>query len=61
MKINISQLGDIFAIPFFALSFLYFYNIPEKNEIEYILLFFSFSGFILDILFTFLFLLEKKN
>ena len=54
--INISHIGDIFAIPFFGLLVFYFFNIDNKNQIEYLLLFFSLCGFILDIVFTYLFL-----
>ena len=53
---NLSHYGDMLAIPFFALLIFYFYNIEHKSIIEYILLFFSISGFILDILYTFIFL-----
>lgn len=53
---NISHYGDILAIPFFALLIIYLYSIKNKSVIEYILLFFSISGFILDILYTYLFL-----
>ena len=57
MKIsNISHYGDILAIPFFALLIIYFYNIKNKNIMEYLLFFFSISGFILDILYTYIFL-----
>jgi hypothetical protein len=53
---NFSNYGDILAIPFFALLVIYFYNIKNKSTIEYVLLWFSISGFILDILYTFIFL-----
>ena len=53
---NCSHYGDIIAIPFFSLSIFYFYNIVHKSIIEYVLLWFSIGGFILDILFTYLFL-----
>lgn len=57
MKIsNISHYGDILAIPFFALLIIYFYNIKNKNIMEYLLYFFSISGFILDVLYTYIFL-----
>jgi hypothetical protein len=52
---NLSHYGDIIAIPFFALLTYYFYNIEGKSIIEYILLLFSISGFLLDILYTFIF------
>lgn len=51
---NISHIGDIFAIPLFLLTFLYFYEIEEKSLVEYILLFFSLSGLLLDSIFTFI-------
>jgi len=53
---NSSHYGDILAIPFFALLAIYFYNIEEKSIIEYVLLYFSISGFILDIFYTYIFL-----
>lgn len=53
---NLSNYGDILAIPFFALLVIYFYNIVDKSILEYILLYFSISGFVLDSLFTFVFL-----
>jgi len=52
---NLSHYGDILAIPFFALSVIYFYNIEQKSVTEYILLLFSLSGFVLDILYTYIF------
>lgn len=56
---NISHYGDILAIPFFLLLIIYFYKIENKNTIEYILLFFSIFGFVLDIIFTFQFIMKK--
>lgn len=53
---NASHYGDILAIPFFALLIFYFYNIKNKSILEYLLLLFSISGFVLDILYTFIFL-----
>lgn len=58
---NISHYGDILAIPFFALLMIYFYNIEDKSIIEYVLLMFSISGFILDILYTYVFLYYCKS
>jgi hypothetical protein len=52
---NISHYGDILAIPFFALLIIYFYNIKHKSILEYVLLCFSISGFLLDILYTYIF------
>ena len=53
---NFSHYGDILAIPFFALLVIYFYNIEDKSTIENVLLLFSISGFILDVLYTYIFL-----
>jgi hypothetical protein len=52
---NISHYGDILAIPFFALLVIYFYNIKNKSILEYVLLCFSICGFILDILYSYIF------
>jgi hypothetical protein len=57
---NLSHYGDILAIPFFALLTIYFYNIKNKSILEYILFFFSISGFVLDTLYTYIFLLKEK-
>lgn len=58
---NLSHYGDIIAIPFFAMLVIYFYNIQNKSTIEYILLLFSISGFLLDIIYTYLFLFKHKS
>ena len=58
---NCSHYGDILAIPFFALLVIYFYNIKHKSTMEYVLLCFSISGFILDILYTYIFLSHYKS
>ena len=58
---NSSHYGDILAIPFFALLVIYFYNIEDKSTIEYVLLLFSMSGFILDILYTYIFLFHIES
>ena len=52
---NFSHYGDILAIPFFALLVIYFYNIKNKSILEYVLLCFSICGFILDILYSYIF------
>lgn len=57
---NLSNFGDILAIPFFALLVMYFYKIQDKSLIEYILFWFSIFGLILDILYTYLFLCHFK-
>ena len=57
---NASHYGDILAIPFFALLAMYFYNIQQKSVIEYVLFYFSISGFLLDSLYTYTFLSMRK-
>jgi hypothetical protein len=58
---NISHYGDILAIPFFALSIIYFYNIEDKSILEYILFLFFICGFVLDILYTYIFLFYSNS
>ena len=61
MKIsNIIHIGDILAIPFFAMLCLYFYRIENKTPMEYILFLFSISGFIIDSIFTYMYLSRTK-
>ena len=58
---NISHYGDILAIPFFALLVIYFYNIKNKSILEYLLLCFSICGFILDILYSYIFFFNLNS
>ena len=53
--------GDILAIPFFLLTFIYFYNLENKTWLEYGLLIFSLCGFVLDMLFTYLFFTRSST
>lgn len=57
---DISHIADILAIPFFALAVIYFYNIENKSNLEYLLLFWSVCGLVLDILFTWQYFYRKK-
>lgn len=57
---NISHYGDIMAIPFFLLLTIYFYRLDNKTNMEYVFLLFSLSGFVLDMLYTYLFLFHYK-
>ena len=58
---NLSHYGDILAIPFLGLLIMYFYNITQKSILEYVLLLFSISGFVLDIFYTYIFLFHEKS
>ena len=58
---NLSHYGDILAIPLFILLSVYFYKIEHKSPIEYVLFGFSLAGFILDCLYTYLYLTRRKK
>ena len=58
---NLCHYGDILAIPFFAILVYYFYGIENKTLLEYILLLFSASGFLLDILYTYIFFSIRRR
>jgi len=58
---NGSHYGDILAIPFFTLLIYYFYNIENKTPTEYVLLFFGVCGFLLDILYTYIFFVYSRE
>jgi hypothetical protein len=47
---------DMLAIPLFLLMFHYFYTKKNKNNIEYLLLFFAFIGFAVDTWFSYKFI-----
>jgi len=49
---RLSHIGDVLAIPFFALLVVYFYKIEDKNTMEYVLYYFSIVGLIVDTIFT---------
>jgi hypothetical protein len=51
---NIREIVEVLAIPFFFALSLYFYNIPNKTPIEYVFYIFSISGFIVDLSLTLL-------
>jgi len=50
--------GDILAIP---LLVYYFYHIENKSTLEYILFYFAIIGFVVDTLFTYIFLSDFKS
>ena len=53
---NLAHYGDMLAIPFFLITFIYFYQIPEKTLLENLIMLFMFITFIMDIIFTIIFL-----
>lgn len=50
--------ADILAIPFFLITFLYFYSIKNKSLLEFVLMLFVLCGFIMDCIFTYQYLLD---
>lgn len=50
------HIGDMLAVPFFFISFIYFYRLKTKSPVEYVLLFFSAIGFLFDAYFSIRFL-----
>ena len=50
---QIVHIADILAIPFFIMTFIYFYNIKNKSFIEFVLMLFAGVGFVLDTIFTY--------
>ena len=55
MGINFRALGDIFAIPFFAIAIYYFYQ-KNRTLMENIILFFVINGFIFDLISAYFYL-----
>ena len=52
---SIPHLGDMVAIPGFALLIWYFSQIPERTDFEGLLLVFVTGAFLADLLFTYWF------
>ena len=57
---DLCHYGDILAIPFFLLATYYFHNKEVRTPLENLLLFFSISGFIMDIVYTATFFYTKR-
>jgi len=57
MKLNneLAHYCDILALPFFMITFGYFYNIENKTVLEKLIMFFIFICIIGDLLFTAIF------
>lgn len=53
---KIFHYGDMIAIPFFIILFVYFYKKHTRTPIETLLMVFSMSALIVDIIFTIMFL-----
>ena len=57
---NLAHYGDFIAVPCFFITFIYFYQIPNKTLLENLLMIFIFISFIADIFFSVIFLKSKK-
>ena len=56
---KIAHYGDIIAIPFFIITFLYFYSIENKTILENLIMIFITIALLCDILFTYIYLASK--
>jgi hypothetical protein len=56
---NLVNIGDIFAIPMFALLTYYFYKKDVRNNLENLLYVFAITGLIADTYFTINFINKK--
>jgi hypothetical protein len=58
---NIVHYGDILAVPFFFITFIYFAIKKNKTIFEIILMVFVLCGFFVDLFFTYNFLTGSYN
>jgi hypothetical protein len=58
---KLTHLGDMIAVPFFILLTIYFYNIENKTNLEYLLFLFSLSCFLIDFTFSYFFMIGKNK
>lgn len=54
------NVADIIAIPFFGIMTYYFYKKKNKTLIEYILYLFGIMGFIIDTVFSIIFIYKIR-
>jgi len=58
---KLTHIGDMIAVPFFILLTIYFYNIENKTNLEYLLFLFSLSCFLIDVTFSYFFMIGKNK
>jgi len=58
---KLTHIGDIFAIPFFLLSVIYFYNKENKTFLENILFLFSIACLLIDSTFSYFYISGVKR
>jgi hypothetical protein len=57
---NLVHYGDMLAIPFFFITFIYFYKIDNKTLLEILIMVFAVVGFLFDALATIIYKLKLK-
>ena len=57
---KLAHYGDLLAIPFFIITFIYFYLRENKTPLENLIMLFIFLCLIIDIFFSVIFLTSKK-
>ena len=57
---NLVHYGDMLAIPFFFITFIYFYRIDNKTLLEILIMVFALIGFLFDTLTTIIYKLKLK-
>ena len=58
---KLTHIGDMIAVPFFILLTIYFYNIENKTNLEYLLFLFSLSCLFIDFTFSYFFMIGKRK
>lgn len=58
---NLVHYGDMLAIPFFFITFIYFYRIDNKTLLEILIMVFALIGFLFDALATIIYKLKLKS
>jgi hypothetical protein len=58
---KLTHIGDMIAVPFFILLTIYFYNIENKTNLEYLLFLFSLCCLFIDITFSYFFMIGKNK
>jgi len=62
MKVSnkLAHYGDMIAIPFFIITLIYFFNIENKTNLEYLIILFLTIALIFDVVFTYIFMTSKQ-
>ena len=62
MKVSnkLAHYGDMIAIPFFIITLIYFFNIENKTNLEYLIILFLTIALICDVVFTYIFMISKQ-